>query len=221
MSLKMWWPWSSSQPSAPSQLPGTQHSLQPTAPQPSLPASTIAPPTKLTPQSLPSTSPTNSTTTASLPVSTIPPPSSTRVQLPILLAGTVFVLLSTRLTARTLTRKRIQTTPSFYHPSNAHPTHETNAGLEAFEALSLATINVLSGALFMTGGLLWAFDVKGMDDLRKKVRGGLGVDGTGRDERDVEEEFEEWLATTLERKKEKEFRKEWEAERKNERGRPR
>ena len=40
--------------------------------------------------------------------------------------------------------------------------------------------------------------------MRRKVRAGLGVDGTGRGAKEVEEEFEEWLATVLERKKAKE-----------------
>jgi len=42
-----------------------------------------------------------------------------------------------------------------------------------------------------------------MDDLRRKVRGGMGVDGSGRSEADVEEEMEEWLASVLSRKEEK------------------
>ena len=78
--------------------------------------------------------------------------------------------------------------------------------------------------MMMTGGLLWASDISTLDDMRRKVRGGLGVDGTGRGEKDVEEEFEEWLATVLERKKEKEKEKE-EGKRqevwRNERGRER
>lgn len=58
----------------------------------------------------------------------------------------------------------------------------------------------------MVGGALWAFDISGMEELRQRVRGGLGVDGSGREEKDVEEEFEEWLAGTLERKRKKEVR---------------
>jgi hypothetical protein len=93
--------------------------------------------------------------------------------------------------------------------------------MEAFEALNVATINVASYAMMMTGGLLWAFDISSLEDMRRKVRGGLGVDGTGRGERDVEEEFEEWLASTLERKKEKERRKRGADDWMNERGKPR
>ena len=58
--------------------------------------------------------------------------------------------------------------------------------------------------MMITGGLLWAFDISGLEELRRKLRGGLGVDGSGPGELDVEEEFEAWLATVLERKKEKE-----------------
>lgn len=53
----------------------------------------------------------------------------------------------------------------------------------------------------------WALDISGLDDMRRLVRGGLGVDGSGRDESEVEEEWEEWLAGVLERKKEKEKRR--------------
>ena len=75
----------------------------------------------------------------------------------------------------------------------------------------------------MTGGLLFAFDIHGMEELRRKVRGGLGVDGSGRGEREVEEEWEEWLATTLERKERKRKEKAGDDEegRRNERGRVR
>lgn len=103
--------------------------------------------------------------------------------------------------------------------------------MEAFEALNLATVNVTSFAMMMAGGLLWALDISSMEELRQKVRGGMGVDGSGRSEREAEEEWEEWLAVTLARREEKERRRrgeggeegeggEWEG-RVNERGRPR
>ena len=61
--------------------------------------------------------------------------------------------------------------------------------------------------MMVVGGLGWALDISGLDDMRRLVRGGLGVDGSGRDESEVEEEWEEWLAGVLERKKEKEKRR--------------
>jgi hypothetical protein len=95
--------------------------------------------------------------------------------------------------------------------------------MEAVEALNIATINVLSLAMMSVGGMLWYFDINSMDDARKKLRGGLGVDGTGRDEKQVEEEFEEWMATVLARKEEKEKSKAGKVEKTsvNDRGRER
>ena len=83
--------------------------------------------------------------------------------------------------------------------------------------------------MMMTGGALWAADVSSLEDLRRKVRGGLGVDGTGRGEVEVEREFEEWLAGVLARKEDKERARERgvgagaveEEVRRNERGRER
>ncbi len=57
--------------------------------------------------------------------------------------------------------------------------------------------------MMMAGGGLWAWDISTLDDLRRKVRGRLGIEaGEGR-EQVAEEEFEEWLAGVLERKERK------------------
>ena len=61
--------------------------------------------------------------------------------------------------------------------------------------------------MMVVGGMGWALDISGLEDLRRLVRGGLGVDGTGRGESEVEEEWEEWLAGVLKRKEEKEKRR--------------
>ena len=91
-------------------------------------------------------------------------------------------------------------------------------------ALTLATLNVFSWAMMVTGGALWYFDISNMDEMRRKVRGGLGVDGTGRTEQEAEEDMEEWLAEVLARKEEKmrlrALRGELD-ELRNDRGRPR
>ncbi len=92
--------------------------------------------------------------------------------------------------------------------------------MEAMEALNIATVNVLSLAMLSTSGALWYFDISSMADARRKLRGGLGVDGSGKSEGEAEEEFEEWLATTLSRKEAKE-RRDVEQKRFNERGKER
>ncbi|KAL9130030.1 MAG: hypothetical protein Q9217_001675 [Psora testacea] len=145
-------------------------------------------------------------------------------------AGASFLFLSTSITRRSLVRRHASIIPKFYHPSNRPPSHQINGAFEAFEALNLATINVTSFMMMVGGGLIWAFDISSIEDMRRKVRGGLGVDGSGRSERDVEEEFEEWVASVLKRKEDKERRmaqaneadRDEEIElRRNERGRPR
>lgn len=72
--------------------------------------------------------------------------------------------------------------------------------MEAFEALNLATLNVASLGIMLTGGILWAFDIGSLPDMQRKVRAGMGLDGSGRDDKEIEQEMEEWFATVLKRK---------------------
>jgi hypothetical protein len=71
--------------------------------------------------------------------------------------------------------------------------------MEAFEALNIATINVLSVGMMVSGGLLWALDISSLDDMKRKVRTNMGVDGSQNDS-EAEEEIEEMIATILARK---------------------
>ncbi|KAI9669018.1 MAG: hypothetical protein M1831_000610 [Alyxoria varia] len=73
----------------------------------------------------------------------------------------------------------------------------------ALEALSLATINVIAWGMLTTGFGLWYYDIKGIKDMQNKIRGGIGVDGTGRSEKELEEEMEEWVVGVLERTRNK------------------
>jgi hypothetical protein len=102
-------------------------------------------------------------------------------------------------------RRYKATVPKFFQQSN-QPNVEVDGAMEAFEALTIATVNVFSLSIMFTGGMLWAFDISSMEDMRRKLRGGLGIDGEGR-ENAAEEEMEEWLATVLARKDEKERQK--------------
>ncbi len=144
------------------------------------------------------------------------------------MAGIAFTALSLLITRRSFARRRLAANPSLHTKSPAQTqvqSAQVSAPMEAFEALNIATINVLSLMMLSTGGALWYFDIASMDDARRKLRGGLGVDGSGRTEEDAEEDFEEWLATVLSRKEAKERRREYEGEkvqrRANERGRER
>ena len=119
-------------------------------------------------------------------------------------AGAGFFALSTVITRRSIVRRYKASTPKFYHPSN-HANYEINGALEAFEALNIATVNVLSVGMMLSGGLLWAFDISSLEDIRKKVRTNMGVN-TIRTDQDAEEEIEEWFASVLARKEFKALR---------------
>ena len=134
------------------------------------------------------------------------PPNRNQV---ILAAGLAFFAFSTLITRRAFTRRRLASKAAFYSNTpghNAQQTKQISPAMEAFEALNVATVNVLSITMMAAGGTLWYLDINNMHEARKFIRGGLGVDGTGRSEQDAEEEFEEWLATTLARKEAKEAR---------------
>ncbi|KAH0538815.1 hypothetical protein FGG08_004591 [Glutinoglossum americanum] len=125
-----------------------------------------------------------------------------RRQLGLFLAGAGFFALSALITRRSLVRRYKASIPAFYQPNNRP--NSANGATDALEALNIATINVTSLAMMLTGSMLYVFDIASLADLRRKIRGGLGVDGTGRTENEAQEEFEEWLASVLARKSKKE-----------------
>jgi hypothetical protein len=127
-----------------------------------------------------------------------------RRQLGLLAAGVGFFAISTAITRRSIVRRYKATIPKFYQPSN-RPNVQVNGAMEAFEALNIATVNVLSVGMMVTGGMLWAFDISSLKDLRSKVRTNLGVDPI-RTDQDAEEEIEEFFASVLARKEFKALR---------------
>lgn len=125
-----------------------------------------------------------------------------RRQLGLFFAGAGFFAISAMITRRSLVRRYKATIPKFYHPSN-RPNFQVNGAMEAFEALNIATVNVLSVSMMLGGGFLYAFDIASLDDMRRKLRSRIGVDGL-RTDQEVEEEIKEWFATVLERKEKQE-----------------
>ena len=142
--------------------------------------------------------------------------SRARRQLGLFLGGASFFAVSAFITRRSLSRRYAASRPSFYQPSQrrqvdgqasrrGEETGEANGAMEAFEALNIATINVTSFAMMLTGGMLWVFDISSLADMRTKVRAAMGV--LDRDDNDADEEMEEWLATVLARRDEKEAKR--------------
>ena len=123
-------------------------------------------------------------------------------QLGLFAGGACFFGISSLITRRSLVRRYQSTVPKFYQPSNRQ-VEGVNGAMEAFDALTVATANVLSVGMMTTGGALWAFDISSLEDMRTKIRGGLGIDGSDGRESKAEQEMEEWLATVLARKEEK------------------
>ncbi|KAL1644137.1 hypothetical protein SLS58_004417 [Diplodia intermedia] len=114
-------------------------------------------------------------------------------------AGATFFTGAQLLTRRALRRRLKLPTPPFYHPSIT-PYQQGNGAMDALEAFNLATVNVISAAIMLTGGAMWATDISTLDDLRSKVRHRVG---TG-DSKKSDEEIEEWIAEVLARKDMKE-----------------
>ncbi|KAL1866435.1 hypothetical protein VTK73DRAFT_4714 [Phialemonium thermophilum] len=146
-----------------------------------------------------------STPPASTAASSAITPRSLR-QLGLFFAGAGFLTWSTLLTRRAVVRRQIAAFPKFYHPSHRAPTtfeRKPEDALIAFEALGLATLNVVSFAVMATGGLSWAFDVSSLDELRMRVRpriiGGSAGAGVGADitDEEAEKEFAEWMSRTF------------------------
>jgi hypothetical protein len=135
------------------------------------------------------------------PPDEIPQYLRTRRQIGLFVMGATFFTLSSMITRRAILKKRALIKPAYYHFSNAPPKQPVNGGLEALEALQIATINVGSIAMMWTGGLLWAFDIASLEEMRKRLRESWG------DESGAEEEWEDWLASIVEKRKEKERRR--------------
>jgi len=129
-----------------------------------------------------------------------------RYQFSFFLAGAAFVVLSTAITRRALVRKHRAVLPKGqFSPSN--DVNKVDGGVEAAEALFLATINVTSVAIMGVGGAAWAMDVSNLEDLRTIVRKRMNfereVDAEGRPKKDddttSDEDMEEWVAVVMAR----------------------
>lgn len=88
--------------------------------------------------------------------------------------------------------------PKFYSPSHAAAGKQGNpeGSLIALEALNLATLNVVSFGMMMTGGAAWAFDISSVEDLRAMARRSIHG-AAGQTDEAAEREFEEWAARVL------------------------
>lgn len=129
----------------------------------------------------------------------------------LLLGGIAFTCLSAFVTKRALSKKHLAAYPKFvqkaadgqklhvptFAQSNTPP--QAEGGLDAAEALFLATLNVASVFMLGLGGFMKLCDIADVEDLRDWVREGVGHDIYAGDS-EADKEIEAWMADVLSRK---------------------
>jgi hypothetical protein len=117
----------------------------------------------------------------------------------IFLGGLVFTIASLTLTRRALRKRLYFPTPPFYQPShNALP--PVSGGMEAVDALFLATLNVTAMGMAAVGTFMVGWDVAEVEDLRAAVNRGAGFDVYGGD-KEADREIEGWVQEMFAKKK--------------------
>lgn len=112
--------------------------------------------------------------------------------------GITFTVLSFIVTKRAIRRRQLQVVPQEFTPSNA-PAPEVNGGLEAVEALGLATLLSTSALMAAIGAGMKIFDIADLQDMRDIVKRGQGHDLYG-GVPETDKEMEEWMTGVLSQK---------------------
>ncbi|KAL4906770.1 hypothetical protein BDW74DRAFT_166920 [Aspergillus multicolor] len=112
--------------------------------------------------------------------------------------GALFFAFSLLTTRRAMVRRFNASIPPYYTSSIYHKP-EVNGGMEAFEALNLATLNVLSFGMMSSGGVLWAMGINSLDDMRRyvKTRMAGGEGALNATDEEMEKEVEAWVMKYL------------------------
>lgn len=144
-----------------------------------------------------------------LPYQTPRPSLESNTNLKLLFGGMTFFALSVLVTKRAFNKKRIACIPSFYTSSTYHQPH-SNSAMDAFEALNLATLNVISFGIMAGGAAGYALNINNIEDMRKFVRAGLqgGSDTPVKSDEELEQDVTEWVSKVLGDKFEKQLEKE-------------
>ena len=116
----------------------------------------------------------------------------------LLLAGAGFMAASVAVTRRAVLRRQLESFPRFYSSNRA--SIEIDSGersLMAVQALGLATLNVTSFGVLLTGGLAYSFDLCNLGELRERTQAALRRPGNFSQE--DEKEMEKMMGSILER----------------------
>ncbi|CEJ57097.1 hypothetical protein PMG11_05804 [Penicillium brasilianum] len=130
-----------------------------------------------------------------------------RTNLKLFCGGVAFFALSVYITRRANIRKRLACIPPYYS-SSIYYQPQFNGAMEAFEALNLATINVISFSMMATGGVMCALNVNNLEDMRKIMRGSLEGVAAGKSDEELEKDVAEWVSSVLGDRFDKQLEKE-------------
>lgn len=112
----------------------------------------------------------------------------------LLYGGALFTVLSVLVTRRAVARKILEAPSEVTAKTQAMS--KSSGPFDAAQALSLATLNVFSIGLLALGAVFKTFDIADIEDMRDKVRSGIGFDVYGGDDA-ADKELEEWVRDNL------------------------
>jgi len=84
------------------------------------------------------------------------------------------------------------------------PITPINGALEALDALGIATINVFSYGIMFGGGLLWAFNISTLAELKNRIKMPLDLESGEENGNNSEDYAGNWLAAAIVIKEEEE-----------------
>ncbi|KAJ4248937.1 hypothetical protein NW757_008051 [Fusarium falciforme] len=129
--------------------------------------------------------------------STSPPWTRQLKQFGLFFAGAGFMAASVAISRRSVLRRRLDSLPKFYS-SNRQPVKFDSAdrSLLAVQALGLATLNVMSFAVLLVGGISWGFDLSSIQELRERSQAAIRRPGlvNPEDEKEMEKMMEDLMA---------------------------
>jgi hypothetical protein len=116
----------------------------------------------------------------------------------LLLAGAGFMAASVAVTRRAVVRRQLESYPRFYSSNRASVHIDSGErSLLAVQALGLATLNVMSFGVMLTGGIGYSFDLCNLRELRERTQAALRSPGHFSPE--DEKEMEKMMSSILEK----------------------
>lgn len=113
-------------------------------------------------------------------------------QLGLFVSGAAFMAASILISRRSVVRRQIDAFPKFY-TSNRNPARfdSSDRSLLAVQAFGLATLNVMSFGVLLTGGITWGWDLCSLTELRERSR--AATRGSGKVDPEEEKALKEMM----------------------------